>query len=55
MSEDKKSKDLNKITKKEISMGENGPYVSEVQYFDTPEDYNDAFKKYYPENKAPKL
>ncbi len=27
------------------------PYMSEVQEFHKPEDYEDAFKKYYPKQK----
>lgn len=40
----------NRVTKRVIVKEENGTYVSEVQEFDTPEGYRDAFKKYYPKN-----
>lgn len=33
----------------ELVNGEYGTYVSEVQTFNKPVDYETAFKKYYPE------
>lgn len=48
MKENKKSN--TKVYKKVIS-NENGNYISEVQEFDKPEDYEDAFKRYYPKEK----
>lgn len=39
-----------KIYKKIVNT-DNGSYVSEVQEFNKPEDYEDAFKRYYPKEK----
>lgn len=41
-------KEKNKITTHELVSDEAGTYISEVQYFKKPEDYEDAFKDYYP-------
>lgn len=46
MIENKKNK---KVTRKVI-MGEKGAFVSEIIEYDVPEDYEDAFKGYYPDN-----
>ncbi|MEQ8156364.1 MAG: hypothetical protein ABRQ25_16050 [Clostridiaceae bacterium] len=40
----------NKVVKRELIRDDNGKLIGEVQYFNEPEDYEDAFKKYYPEN-----
>lgn len=40
----------NRITKKVVVKEANGIYISEVQEFDKPEGYRDAFKKYYPKD-----
>lgn len=42
----------NKTIKKEIVKDKNGTYVSEVQEFNNPADYEEAFKQYYPKNKV---
>lgn len=34
----------------ELVTDKNGAYISEVQTFNKPVDYETAFKKYYPEN-----
>jgi hypothetical protein len=34
--------------------GKNGTYISEVQNFDTPEGYEDAFERYYPKENTQK-
>lgn len=39
-----------KIYKKIVDT-DTGHYVSEVQEFNKPEDYEDAFKRYYPKEK----
>lgn len=44
----KKNKSSNKITTHELVNDNGKTYVSEVQYFKKPEDYEDAFSKYYP-------
>lgn len=36
---------------KELVHTKDGNYVSEVQEFNKPEDYEDAFKRYYPKEK----
>lgn len=41
----------NKTTTQQIVPGVNSPFVSEVQTFEKPDDYEDAFGKYYPDNK----
>lgn len=38
-----------KVTRKVI-MGEKGAFISEIIEYDDPEDYEDAFKEYYPTN-----
>lgn len=45
---EKEKHNPNKITTEQVVVGEYGSYVSEVQDFKKPEDYEDAFKKYYP-------
>ncbi|CDG01467.1 hypothetical protein [Clostridium chauvoei] len=40
----------NKTVTHELVSDEKGTYVSEVQNFNKPEDYEDAFKNYYPRN-----
>lgn len=44
----KKNKSSNNITTHEVVTEKGNVYVSEVQYFKEPEDYEDAFSKYYP-------
>lgn len=46
----KNKKSNTKVYKKVIS-NKNRNYISEVQEFDKPEDYEDAFKRYYPKEK----
>ena len=46
--------DSNKKVRKEKQYvekknGDTKAFISEVQEFDKPEDYDDAFKEYYPE------
>lgn len=44
------SENINNLTiSYELVNDECGTYVSEVQTFNTPVDYETAFKKYYPE------
>lgn len=44
------NKNLNNLTiSYELVTDEYGTYVSEVQTFNIPVDYETAFKKYYPE------
>ena len=38
----------NKTIRKEIVKDKKGSYVSEVQEFKKPADYEEAFKQYYP-------
>lgn len=46
-----KNNNTNNLTiSNELVTDENGTYISEVQSFNKPEDYEDAFKKYYPKN-----
>ena len=47
----KKSNDSNTKVSSEKQEGSKGTFVSEVQEFDKPEGYEDAFKKYYPKEK----
>lgn len=47
----KEKKKTNEITTHQIVPGVNSPFVGEVQTFDKPEDYEDAFEKYYPDKK----
>lgn len=47
----KEKKKPNEITTHQIVPGVNSPFVSEVQTFNKPEDYEDAFEKYYPDKK----
>jgi hypothetical protein len=44
-------KDKNREVTREKKKGRKGTYISEVQKFHKPEDYEDAFKKYYPKEK----
>lgn len=41
----------NREVRKEKQKGKKSTYISEIQEFDKPEDYEDAFKKYYPKQK----
>ncbi|WP_160169928.1 hypothetical protein [Clostridium hydrogeniformans] len=41
----------NKKVKTKIVQGEKGPYISEVQEFEEPVGYEEAFKTYYPKDK----
>lgn len=43
-----KNKHDNRTISKVKQKGDNGTYISEVQEFDPPEGYEDAFHKYYP-------
>jgi len=47
----KQKENENKIITQEIIQDKCDTYVSEVQYFEEPEDYDDAFKIYYPKRK----
>ena len=44
---DKKNREITREKQK----GGKGTYISEVQEFNKPEGYEDAFKKYYPKEK----
>lgn len=46
-----KDKEKNRRVKTKIVQGEKGPYISEVQDFEEPVDYEEAFKQYYPKDK----
>lgn len=46
-----KESDSFRILKSEKVHDEKGTYVSEVQEFNKPEDYDTAFKQYYPNDK----
>ena len=48
----REKKKPNEIATHQIVPGVNSPFVSEVQTFDKPADYEDAFGKYYPDNKS---
>ncbi|MGL5352562.1 MAG: hypothetical protein ACRDA5_04465 [Clostridium sp.] len=48
MSNMKNTKKDNLTTSEELVIDENSAYISEVQTFDEPVDYEVAFKKYYP-------
>ena len=41
----------NREITREKQKGRKGTYISEVQEFNKPEGYEDAFKKYYPKEK----
>ena len=41
----------NRETTREKQKGRKETYISEVQEFDKPEGYEDAFNKYYPKEK----
>jgi len=43
--------DNNRKVSREKKKGRKKTYISEVQEFQKPEDYEDAFKKYYPKQK----
>ena len=43
--------DNNREVKKAKQKVEKKTFISEVQEFQKPEDYEDAFKKYYPKQK----
>jgi len=43
--------DSNREVRKEKQKDGEKTFISEVQEFKKPEDYEDAFKKYYPEQK----
>ncbi|WP_326514223.1 hypothetical protein [Clostridium intestinale] len=46
-----KDSDSFKTVYKEKIHDEKGTYISEVQEFNKPEDYDKAFKQYYPNDK----
>ncbi|MGL5381710.1 hypothetical protein [Clostridium sp.] len=48
MKEEKNKSNKNLTVTHELVSDCNKTYVSEVQTFKVPEDYEDAFKKYYP-------
>ncbi|SHI91007.1 hypothetical protein SAMN02745163_00998 [Clostridium cavendishii DSM 21758] len=48
MKKQKKNLEENKTITHEVVQGEYGKFVSEVQDFKKPENYDDAFSKYYP-------
>ena len=43
--------DNNKKVRREVQKVGKKTFVSEIQEFDKPEGYEDAFKKYYPKQK----
>lgn len=46
-----KNKTSNTKLYKKIINTKNGTFISEIQEFYKPEDYEDAFKRYYPKEK----
>lgn len=42
----------NNIITHELITNGTETYISEIQHFHKPEDYEDAFKKYYPKEKS---
>ena len=47
----KEKNNKNETVSRKLMLGEKGVYISEVINYEKGEDYEDAFKRYYPKDK----